>query len=406
MMDNIQFENQVRRKIAGWYTDKQYEDKAVSRISNVRDQIIKLLQSTRREGIENVIEYLDGSGFYYRASSPHGHHNFPGGLAEHCLGTYLLAKKDPKSTNLPEDRVIIGALLHDICKADRFWFKGRSINKHHSKCEIDGLHSVKSIAILKDCGLKLYNDERLAIRWHMRGIDKPPRSSKERQDHNKAIKDPLWNVVFWADKNDADAHPARNRQNNRSKESDKMPKETYLEILVPLKTEAKRWSEFVKQLETKFKGIKVYWYHKKPGYDYHITMVFIDGNPQDVDCTTIFDRYLKSLPALEIKFDKVDVFSTDHYEQIINLTATEIPDQFLATIQSIREELKQAGCLMLKDFIFHVTLGKIKPEYIRLKPKVDNIIRGMEQPTFNMILKDVDYGPSKSSYKSYSVELK
>ena len=188
MKDNNQFENQVRHKIAGWYSDKQYEDKAVARICNVRNQIIGLLQSTGRDGIDNVIEYLDNSGFYYRASSSHGHHNFPGGLSEHCLGTYLLAKKDPKAKNLPEDRVIIGALLHDICKADRFWFKGRSINEHHPKCEMDGRHSVRSIAILKDCGLKLNDDERLAIRWHMRGSNYYPKDLKKRQDHEAVQK--------------------------------------------------------------------------------------------------------------------------------------------------------------------------------------------------------------------------
>ena len=202
-MDDKQFENKVRHKIAGWYTDKQNEDKAVVRICDVRNQIIDLLRSTGREGIENVIEYLDGSGFFYRASSPHGHHNFPGGLAEHCLGTYLLSKNDPKAKNLANDKVIIGALLHDICKADRFWFKGRSINQHHPKCEMDGRHSVRSIAILKDCGLKLNNDERLSIRWHMRGKHYNPLDPKKKQDHDKAVNEPLWDVVFRADKLDA-----------------------------------------------------------------------------------------------------------------------------------------------------------------------------------------------------------
>ena len=406
MKDNNQFENQVRHKIAGWYSDKQYEDKAVARICNVRNQIIGLLQSTGRDGVDDVIEYLDNSGFYYRASSSHGHHNFPGGLAEHCLGTYLIAKDDPKAKDLPKDQVIIGALLHDICKADRFWFKGRSINKHHPKCEMDGRHSVRSIAILKDCGLKLNNDERLAIRWHMKGRNYNPKDLNKKQDHDKAVKEPLWDVVFRADKQDAGVHPARNHPKSCSTESEAQPKKSYLEILVPLKTETKGWNVFVKQLETKFKGISVNWYHKKPGYNYHITMVFIDDNPQGADLTTIFERHLKSLPAFNIIFDKVDVFTSDSNEQIINLTATQIPDQFLTTIQLIRKELKLAGCLILKEFKLHVTLGKIKPEYIHLKPMVTNIISVMEQPIFNVVLRDVDYGPSKSKYKSYRIELK
>ena len=74
------FEAKVRRKIAGWYTKPEYEDKAVARIVAQRDEIINLLQSTGREGIDEVLRYLDDSGFYYRASSPHKHHNWPGGL--------------------------------------------------------------------------------------------------------------------------------------------------------------------------------------------------------------------------------------------------------------------------------------------------------------------------------------
>ena len=209
MISNEQFEKLARRKIAGWYSSKDNEDKAVSRIAAVRSEIIDLLASTEREGIGNVIDYLDQSGFFYRASSAYKHHNYPGGLAEHSLGTYKLAQVEAELNGLPKDSVIIAALLHDTCKSDRFWFKGRMIRQHTPKCEMDGKHSVRSVIILKNCGLKLNEQERRAIRWHMKGEKYHSRYEKAERDHAKAVKEGLWHAVFYADKKDAAAHPAQ-----------------------------------------------------------------------------------------------------------------------------------------------------------------------------------------------------
>jgi predicted HD phosphohydrolase len=207
MKDEQEFKQIAKTKIKGWYSTQELEDKAVARMATQRKEIINLLLSTRREGISEVVQYLDDSGFFYRASSPNGHHNFPGGLAEHALGTYQLAKIS--GAGLPSDSVIICALLHDICKSDRFWFKGRTIRQHTPKCELDSKHSVRSIAILDNCGLKLSESERRAIRWHMKGPHYHSRVKRKELDHAKAVKEDLWRVVFWADKNDAAAHPGK-----------------------------------------------------------------------------------------------------------------------------------------------------------------------------------------------------
>lgn len=122
MFTTTQFEKIAHRKISGWYSTQEDEDKAVSRMSDTRQQIINLLSLTGREGINNVLDYLDDSGFYYRASSTRNHHNFPGGLAEHLLGTYKIASNSTRAKEVDKDSLIIGTILHDICKSDRFWF--------------------------------------------------------------------------------------------------------------------------------------------------------------------------------------------------------------------------------------------------------------------------------------------
>ena len=103
-------------------------------------------------------------------------------------------------------------MLHDTCKSDRFWFRGRSIRKHHYDCEKDDLHSARSISLLKKSGLKLTEPERLAIRWHMKNENYHSHDPRKEVDHTKAVCTPLWKIVFYADKDDAKAHPAGGRK--------------------------------------------------------------------------------------------------------------------------------------------------------------------------------------------------
>ncbi|MBP5620190.1 MAG: hypothetical protein J6X23_07110, partial [Bacteroidaceae bacterium] len=60
-----------------------------------RTEIIELLRSTHRPGIENVITWLDTSPSFYEASGARIHHdNVKGGLAYHTLKVYHHAKTD------------------------------------------------------------------------------------------------------------------------------------------------------------------------------------------------------------------------------------------------------------------------------------------------------------------------
>ena len=158
--------------------------------------IIDLLQSTNREGIENVLQYLEDSGFYVVPSSINRHHNWRGGLAQHCLGVYLTAKEHGEG--LPEDSLIIAGLLHDICKARKLYYDENGII-HHRHTHIHG-HGYRSIKILEECGLELTEEERLAIRWHMGGHYA---KNEEVGEVNKARNMKLWQVIHHADHWDA-----------------------------------------------------------------------------------------------------------------------------------------------------------------------------------------------------------
>ncbi|MCD8297229.1 MAG: HD domain-containing protein [Prevotella sp.] len=134
--------------------------------------------------------------FFEVPSSLNRHHHWRGGLAQHCLGVYEKAKE--AGADLPEDSLIICGLLHDICKTRKLYYDEEG-NVHHQHTHIHG-HGHRSIRILEQCGLKLTEDERRAIRWHMGGHHAKP---EEEEDVRIARESRLWQVIHQADHRDA-----------------------------------------------------------------------------------------------------------------------------------------------------------------------------------------------------------
>lgn len=158
-----------------------------------KNEIVRLLRNTNREGMNHVIHYLDESGFYEAPSSVCRHHNWKGGLAEHCLEVYRIASD--LNDGLPHDSIVIAGILHDICKASKLYYDVDG-NIQRRQTHIKG-HGRRSIMLLEKCGLLLTEDERLAIRWHMGGHHA---SLEERTEVELARNNPLWKLIHKADK--------------------------------------------------------------------------------------------------------------------------------------------------------------------------------------------------------------
>lgn len=174
-------------------------------ISENKERIESLLRSTGREGIENVIKYLDENDFYEIPSSLTRHHNWPGGLAEHCLGVYDRLRMT--GDELPEDSVIIVSLLHDICKARKIYKNknGKWSERPDNELHFPG-HGIRSVKLLeKTCGVDLTQDEKNAIRWHMGGYMLPKNEMREFFANKK---NNLWRLLYNADRYDASKNPA------------------------------------------------------------------------------------------------------------------------------------------------------------------------------------------------------
>lgn len=171
-------------------------------IRDNKERIEELLRSTGREGMENVIRYLEDQYFYEVPSSLQRHHNWEGGLAQHCLGVYDRLKDT--AAELPEDSVIITSLLHDICKARKHYRndRGRWVERPETELHYKG-HGERSVRLLEKLGLMLTPEEKGAIRWHMGGwkIKEKPKEDIRYFFANKNNK--LWRLLMNADRYDA-----------------------------------------------------------------------------------------------------------------------------------------------------------------------------------------------------------
>lgn len=171
-------------------------------IKNNKERIIHLLRSTNREGMDNVINYLEVNDFFEMPSSLHRHHNWEGGLTQHCLGVYERLSKTGE--DLPEDSKIITSFLHDICKARKLYKdkNGEWRERKEDELHIAG-HGNRSVKILEKLGLDMTSEEKRAIRWHMGGWKIGERSKEEIRDFFATKKSDLWRLLHNADRYDA-----------------------------------------------------------------------------------------------------------------------------------------------------------------------------------------------------------
>ncbi|MCI8965645.1 MAG: HD domain-containing protein [Clostridia bacterium] len=151
----------------------------------MKEEFIKLLSSTEREGVEEIINFLEKTDFYKAPASTRYHGNYEGGLLEHSLKVYEILKEKVKTCvidiNAQEDTIILVALLHDICKANYYKVDYRNAKNERGEWEkvpyytVDDTipygHGEKSVMMITEY-VKLTSEEKYCIRWHM-GFTEP-----------------------------------------------------------------------------------------------------------------------------------------------------------------------------------------------------------------------------------------
>jgi 23S rRNA maturation-related 3'-5' exoribonuclease YhaM len=88
----------------------------------VKAQIIDLLSRTQRKGIGEMIAWLVTEGFFESPASTRFHGCYAGGLARHSHNVYALLYNYSiiLKLNIPQESMIIAALLHDVCKVGAY----------------------------------------------------------------------------------------------------------------------------------------------------------------------------------------------------------------------------------------------------------------------------------------------
>ena len=74
-----------------------------------KEKYLDLLRSTEREGIEDLIEWLETTDFFEAPASTKGHGSFIGGLLLHSINVYTLLKNFNVKAGAPEDSLMWGS---------------------------------------------------------------------------------------------------------------------------------------------------------------------------------------------------------------------------------------------------------------------------------------------------------
>ena len=152
----------------------------------MKEKFIQLLRKTNREGIEDLINFIEEkTDFFTAPASTRFHGSHEGGLLEHSMKVYEILdykiKNNVIDLHVPEDTIIIVSLLHDICKVNFYKVDYRNAKNARGEWEkvpyytIDDTipygHGEKSVMMLTEY-IKLTSEEKYSIRWHM-GFSEP-----------------------------------------------------------------------------------------------------------------------------------------------------------------------------------------------------------------------------------------
>lgn len=154
---------------------------------NNQEQFLKILKEIGRVGIKSFVHWIDfDTDFFTAPASTKYHGSYEGGLLQHSLDVYdslyeVLKMKQFSKMNINKESIIICALLHDICKTNFYKIYEKNVkNEITGKWEKENYykiedsepygHGEKSVMLIEK-HMRLTDEERYAIRWHMGGFD-------------------------------------------------------------------------------------------------------------------------------------------------------------------------------------------------------------------------------------------
>ena len=159
---------------------------------------------------------------------------------------------------------------------------------------------------------------------------------------------------------------------------------SYLEVKVPIDTDALWFQELRKKMDENHIGVR--W---QSGF-HHITVVFVNEESATTNLESLFGRCLEGRVAPSLTFDKVDVFAISPGRYIVYLTAEHPSEEFMALVKDVRDAVKTIGCDFDENFRLHVTLGRVFDENVGLE-QLRDITNSITVPSFTLWLPEVRY---------------
>ena len=144
----------------------------------MKNQFIELWKLVKRDGVKELLEWLETTDFYTAPCSTKYHLSREGGLLEHSLNVHQALRNLRANYSLDDESLVICSLGHDFCKANFYIQEMRNVKENGSwvqkpyytvKDQYPYGHGEKS-ALLVNRFIKLKTSEFMAIRWHMGGF--------------------------------------------------------------------------------------------------------------------------------------------------------------------------------------------------------------------------------------------
>ena len=159
-------------------------------------------EDIKRDGIEELLKWLEGTDFFTAPASTRFHGNYEGGLCEHSLNVHreLTRLNDIYQLGYSKETIAVTALFHDLCKVNYYKRGTRNVKDENGNWVVKEIYEVdervplghgEKSRIILQWYIKLSLEELLAIRWHMGGFDSATKggdySLSKAQDNSKLV---------------------------------------------------------------------------------------------------------------------------------------------------------------------------------------------------------------------------
>ncbi len=149
-----------------------------------KERFLELCDSIHRDGIPDLMDWLEKSDFYSAPASTRFHGNHPGGLLQHSLNVYDELRRilhTYPEIEASDETVAVVSLFHDLCKVNFYASEKRNRKNEDGRWEsydaytikekfCFGGHGSKSVFIVQNF-IKLTPEEAAAINCHMGSWD-------------------------------------------------------------------------------------------------------------------------------------------------------------------------------------------------------------------------------------------